>query len=50
VAELQLTRLLPEGLERALPTVEILEAELSGLPELAEPIAEPTLKPPVKKD
>ena len=36
VADLQLTRLLPEGLERALPTVETLEAELSDLPELAE--------------
>lgn len=52
VAELQLTRLLPEGLERALPTVEILEAELSGLPELAEQTEppEPAAEPPVKKD
>ncbi len=31
VADLHLTRLLPEGLEQALPTVEILEAELSNM-------------------
>ena len=35
VADLQLTRLLPEGLDQALPTVETLEAELRGLPELS---------------
>lgn len=35
VADIQLTRLLPEGLEKALPTVEAIEAELSDLPELA---------------
>jgi len=34
VADIQLTRLLPEGLGQALPTVESLEAELSDLPAL----------------
>lgn len=36
VADIQLTRLLPENLEQALPTVEALEAELSDLPDPAD--------------
>jgi len=37
VAELQLTRLLPESLTSSLPTVEALEAELGDLPESETP-------------
>ena len=33
VADLKLTRLLPEGMQTALPTVETLEAELSDIPD-----------------
>lgn len=36
VADIQLTRLLPKGLEKALPTVEAIEAELSDLPDLPD--------------
>lgn len=41
VAELQLTRLLPEPLTSSLPTVEALEAELSDLPDTATDTEEP---------
>ncbi len=42
VADIQLTRLLPEGLEQALPTVEAIEAELSDLPDLPAATAKET--------
>jgi hypothetical protein len=37
VADIQLTRLLPEGLDKALPTVEAIGVELCDLPELTDP-------------
>ena len=41
VAEYQLLRDLPEGLERSLPSIADIEAELSGEPETLGPLPEP---------
>jgi hypothetical protein len=44
VADIQLTRLLPEKLQSTLPTVEALKTELADLPEATSPDEEPALE------